>query len=115
MIEQGIYTSTPRPDVFRDWLLCAMADLSISANTISAATGGVNAVGRFLTEPGRGIYLSRVCDVEAYVRACGVEQHKDLPEISGVAVAKYAAKLAPKARGVRQEQLGEILFRRGGE
>lgn len=109
MTEQENCTSTPRPDVLRDWLICAMVDLSLSAKTISTATGGENAVGRFLSSPGRGIGLSRARDVEAYVRGCAAKENKSLPEISGEAVAKYAAMLEPKASGLRQIQLSEIL------
>lgn len=114
MTEQGNCTSTPRPDVLRDWLVCVMVDLSLSAKTISTATGGENAVGRFLSSPGRGIGLSRARDVEAFVRDCAAKEGKNLPEISGVAVAEYAAKLEPRASGPRQIQLSEIL-RRGGD
>lgn len=93
MTEGNFNTSTPRPDVFRGWLLCAMVDLSLPATAVSSATGGVNAVGRFLREDGRDISLSRAEKVEVFVRQEAQSIGKSIPVVSALEVASYAAKL----------------------
>ncbi|QBR34848.1 hypothetical protein ETW23_00350 [Leisingera sp. NJS201] len=96
MKEQGILADLPPVNVFRGWLLCAVADLELPAQVVSGATGGINAVGRFLSDGSKDLMLSRANAVETFVRAEAARKGRILPPVAEYDVRSYADRVCSK-------------------
>lgn len=96
MKERGIKTHLARPAVFRGWLLCVMADLDLPAQVVSSATGGVNAVGRFMKGGSKDLMLSRANAVEEFLHKQAAKQGKVLPPVTSQDVRTYSARVSAK-------------------
>ncbi|MBQ4824397.1 hypothetical protein J4729_07515 [Leisingera sp. HS039] len=96
MKEQGNLADLPPPAVFRGWLMCAVADLELPAQVVSGATGGINAVGRFLSGGSKDLMLSRANAVEAFMRAEAAKEGRILPPVALKDVRAYADRVCSK-------------------
>ena len=96
MKKQGILADLPPPAVFRGWLLCAVTDLELPAQVVSGATGGINAVGRFMKGHSKDLRLSRANAVEEFLRKQAAEKGKVLPPVTPQDVRAYTDRVCAK-------------------
>ncbi len=83
-VRNTIGAAVPDPETFRGWVQDCLAELGVSASSVSRQIGlGRNTVGDFLGKPGRDIAMTTAHGLTCKLRELAADRQVQLPPLGG--------------------------------